>query len=130
MRLDQINSIQVAPMSLQLTTDDRLRLEKLRLERLRAFFCDSLALCPTYVSQPSHLVIACPEPWLVDRLLDEIEALCWYAWIVVGASYLSIYFAGEEVYETATVINEDIDEQGIDEQDIDELFLPNAWLND
>jgi hypothetical protein len=117
MRLDKLNSIQVAPMSLQLTTDDCLRLEKLRLERLRAFFCDSLALCSTYLSQPDHLAIACPEPWLVDRLLDEIEALCWYAWVIVGASYLSIYFVGEEIYATPTMMTED------------EVFLPNAWLN-
>lgn len=102
MRLDEINELQVALMSLQLTTDDLLKLEKLRLERLQAFFVESLALCFLHLNQSNHLAICCPDPRLVDQLLNEIEALCWYAWVIVGVTQLSVYFAGEEVYRTAT----------------------------
>lgn len=102
MRLDEINELQAALMSLQLTTDDLLKLEKLRLERLQAFFVESLGLCFVHLNQSNHLAICCPNPRLVDQLLDEIEALCWYAWVIVGVTQISIYFVGEEVYKTAT----------------------------
>ena len=89
-------------MSLELTTNDLLILEKQRLERLRSFFADSLRLCFIHINQNNVLTIHCSQPWIVDHLLDEIQQLRWYAWVIAGAQQISICFAQEEVYRTAT----------------------------
>ncbi|WP_421657124.1 hypothetical protein [Leptothermofonsia sp. ETS-13] len=86
-------------MSLDLTTNDLLLLEKYRLERLRSFFGNTLNLCFLHLDKNNTLAIHCSEPWVVDQVLNEINHLRWYAWIVVGARRLSIrlsiYFAEE-----------------------------------
>ena len=89
-------------MSLELTVEDSLLLEKHRLERLRSFFADTLAKCFLHLDQKNKLTIHCSEPWIVDQLLDEIDQLRWYVWVVVGAQRLSICFAQEEIYQTLT----------------------------
>jgi hypothetical protein len=94
--------LKAAAMSLELTVDDSLLLEKHRLERLRSFFADTLAKCFLHLDQNNTLKIHCSEPWIVDQLLSEIEQLRWYVWVLVGAQRLSICFAQEEVYRTST----------------------------
>lgn len=89
-------------MSLELTVKDSLTLEKYRLERLRSFFGSSLLHCVLHLNQKNTLTIHCSQPRLVDQLLEELDQLRWYAWVVVGAQRLSICFAQEEVYRTAT----------------------------
>ncbi len=89
-------------MSLELTVEDSLLLEKHRLERLRSFFADTLAKCCLHLDRTNSLKIHCSEPWMVDQLLSEIEQLRWYVWILVGAKRLSICFAQEEVYRAST----------------------------
>ena len=89
-------------MSLELTVEDSLMLEKNRLERLRSFFTDTLAKCFLHVDQKNLLTIHCSETWMVDQLLSEIDQLRWYVWVVVGAQRLSICFAQEEIYRTPT----------------------------
>ncbi|MGA7936381.1 MAG: hypothetical protein WCA35_22695 [Kovacikia sp.] len=89
-------------MSPELTADDLLILEQHRLERLRSFFGDTLRLCFLYLDRNNTLAIHCSEPWIVDQLLNEINELRWYSWIVVGAQQLSICFAQEEVHQTQT----------------------------
>lgn len=88
--------------SLEFTDDDRLILEGQRLERLRSFFCDTLSFCFLHLDQNNNLTIHCSEPWLVDQLLCEIDQLCWYTWVIVGASHLAIHFAQEEICKTQT----------------------------
>lgn len=87
---------------LELTDDDLLILERQRLERFRSFFCDTLPFCFLQLDQKNGLTIHCSEPWLVDQLLCEIDDLCWYAWVIVGAFHLSIYFSQEEICRTRT----------------------------
>jgi hypothetical protein len=90
-------------MSFNFTADDLLILETLRLERLRAFFAQILTDCVLYLDRQNCLTIHCPEPWMVDELVDQVEQLRWYSYIVVGAQRLSIYFSQEEVYSAITV---------------------------
>jgi hypothetical protein len=90
-------------MSFNLTDDDLVALEKQRLERFRSFFCDTLPFCFLHLNRKHTLTIHCSEPWLVDQLLCEIDQLAWYAWIVVGAYRVSLYFAQEEIHTTKTV---------------------------
>lgn len=89
-------------MTLELSSNDVLILEVLRLERFRSHFLDSLPLCFLHLDQNCTLAIHCSEAWLVDDLLAEIDLLCRYAWIVVGAYQVSIWFAQEEIYTTRT----------------------------
>lgn len=89
-------------MSLNFTADDLLILETLRLERLRAFFAQILMNCVLYLDRQNSLIIHCTEPWMVDELLAQVDQLCWYSYVVVGARQLSIYFSQEEVYSTIT----------------------------
>ncbi len=89
-------------MALELTDNDFLILEVLRLERFRTYFLDTLPLCFLLLDRNCTLAIHCSEPWLVDDLMAEIDQLCHYAWIVVGAYQVSIWFAQEEIYTTRT----------------------------
>lgn len=90
-------------MSFVLTSDDCLLLEKYRLERLCAFFAETLAQSFLYLDEHNQLTIHCAQAWMVDELLEDIHQLRWYSRIVVGAQQLSIYFAQTEVYKTTTL---------------------------
>lgn len=89
-------------MALELTHQDLLTLDKQRLERFRARFDDTLSFCLLYLDRGNDLKIHCSEPWVVDLLLYEIDQLAQCAWIVVGATQISIYYAQEEIYTTET----------------------------
>lgn len=89
-------------MALELTASDTFRLERLRLQRFRAFFPETLIACFLHLQQNHTLAIHCAEPWMVDQLLAEISELRWYAWMILGAKRISIYFAQEEIYKVST----------------------------
>ena len=89
-------------MSLELTVEDSLVLEKLRLDRLRSCFAETLAECFLHLSQNNTLTIHCSEAWMVDQLLSESDRLRGAVWVITGAQRLSICFAQEEVYRTST----------------------------
>jgi hypothetical protein len=89
-------------MSPELTASDTFRLERLRLQRFRSFFPEPLISCFLHLQQNNTLAIHCAEPWMVDQLLTDMSELRWYAWMIVGAKRLSIYFAQEEVYKVST----------------------------
>jgi len=89
-------------MSLELTVEDSLVLEKYRLDRLRSCFAETLATCFLHLSQSNTLTIHCSEAWMVDQLLSEIDRLRGAVWVITGAQQLSICFAQEEVYRTST----------------------------
>ena len=88
-------------MFLDLNHNDLLTLEQQRMERFRAFSLCSLS-CFLHLNQNNTLAIHCAEPWIVDQLLHDIEQLCWDAWVIVGASCLSIHYAQEEIYTANT----------------------------
>ncbi len=89
-------------MTTQLTTQDLSLLQQLRLERLQNLFAKSLGICLLEFEDAETLAIHCPEPWVVDRLLDNLNRLLKAIWIVVGVRYVSICFAGEEVHRAKT----------------------------
>ncbi len=85
-------------MLMQLTQRDLSVLEKHRLKRLRQLFVNSLGLCGLQLNRQRGLEIHCAEPWIVDRLMGDLDFLTWAIWIVIGAQTFSIYYAGEEIY--------------------------------
>jgi len=89
-------------MSVELTLNDLSVLELHRLDRLRSFFPDSLPFCLLHLEWDQTLRIHCPEPWLVDELLHELDKLNWYAWLVTGVEAVSICYALEEIHRAAT----------------------------
>jgi hypothetical protein len=82
----------------EMSLDDLMLLEQFRIERLRSFFSESLMQCPIYLDQDNRLTIHCPEPWLIDMLIDDLEELCDYAWLILGVESIVLSFAQEEVY--------------------------------
>ncbi|MBD2328248.1 hypothetical protein [Alkalinema sp. FACHB-956] len=93
-------------MSIQLNSEDRQILIQQRLKRFRKQFFHALATCRLQFSRRREcLVIHCPEPWIVDCLLEDVEALAEEARIIVGARVISLYFVGEEVYQASTEPN-------------------------
>ncbi|MEX0270228.1 hypothetical protein AB3R30_13880 [Leptolyngbyaceae cyanobacterium UHCC 1019] len=90
------------PMFLDLNHNDLLTLEQQRIERFRSTSLDSLSLCFLHLNPKNTLAIHCAEPWMVDQLLYDIEKICWEAWVLVGATHLSIYYAQEEIYTATT----------------------------
>lgn len=81
-----------------LTQNDLLRLEALRLTRLRSLFASALMFCLLQLDARNTLKIHCSEAWMVDHLLNRLDQLRWYAWTVTGAHRVSIYFLQEEIY--------------------------------
>ncbi|MBM0741913.1 hypothetical protein JOY44_09795 [Phormidium sp. CLA17] len=88
-------------MFLDFNHDDLLTLEQQRVERFRSSV-PSLSLCFLHLNQNNTLAIHCAEPWIVDQLLYDMEQLCWDAWVITGASRLSIHYAQEEIYAANT----------------------------
>jgi hypothetical protein len=89
-------------MLMQLTQRDLSVLERHRLNRLRQLFVKSLGLCVLKLNRHRALEIHCAEPWIVDRLMGDLDFLTWAIWIVVGTQTFSIYYAGEEIYTADT----------------------------
>ncbi len=85
-----------------LTKQDRRLLQQQRLDRFRAFFPNSLQPSLLALQANRQLVIHCAEAWMVDDLLDEVDRLRWYTWLVLGVKQVAICFAEEEIYSTAT----------------------------
>ncbi len=88
-------------MKIQLTTQDLALLEDLRLYRLRQRFTKSLGLCSLHLKSDT-LIVHCPEPWVVDRLLSDLERLLKAIWIIAGIKYVSICYAEEEIHRAKT----------------------------
>jgi hypothetical protein len=91
-------------MSFQITLEDLQILRQNRLDRLRKVFIKPLGLCRLQVTRRDRLVIHCPEPWVVDALMEDLDQLTEAARIVVGAQSMSICFVGEEIYRTRTLV--------------------------
>ena len=86
----------------QLTRQDLRLLEKYRIQRLRQLFPKTLGLCLIKLDHNDTLRVHCPEPWLVDRMICEVEQHFNSARLILGVRYISLYYAGEEVYKVET----------------------------
>ncbi|MCY7275877.1 MAG: hypothetical protein LH702_19605 [Phormidesmis sp. CAN_BIN44] len=89
-------------MSHQLTRQDLCLLEKYRIQRMRQLFSKTLGLCLLKLDNNHTLRVHCPEPWLVDRIIDEVDHLLDSTRQMLGVHRISLYYAGEEVYRTKT----------------------------
>ena len=81
-----------------ITLDDLVLLEQMRIERLRSFFSQSLTQCDICIDRSNRLTIYCPESWLIDLLMDDMEELGNHAWLILGVECIVLSFAQEEIY--------------------------------
>lgn len=80
-----------------ITLNDRIRLSQLRNKRLRSFFAQSLSNCVFHRTHHNMLIIHCPEAWMMDSILADLEEFCDYAWLILGVEAIALYFAQEEI---------------------------------
>jgi hypothetical protein len=92
----------------EMNIDDRDQLKYLRIQRLRQLFAHSLQACLMRVNPDNMLAVHCPQPEIVDELLNEMEDLCKYAWLVLGVRSIALYFCQEEILHTRTVEADDM----------------------
>jgi hypothetical protein len=84
--------------SFELTIYDLRLLEQLRLKRLRSSFAQSLSCCLIYLNHQKTLMVYCLELKDLQNLLNDLEDLCGYAELVLGAKVIALYFIEEEIY--------------------------------
>jgi hypothetical protein len=81
----------------EMTLDDRMRLERLRNERLRSFFAQELLNCIFRFNRHKVLEIHCPQASTIEALLPNVEELCDYAWLILGVEAVTLYFSWEPI---------------------------------
>lgn len=88
-------------MIFEFNSKDHARLTQRRIKRLAKLFLNPLGLCHLEVKL-DRLIVHCTEAWMIDSLMDDLEYISEAARIILGAQAISLYFAKEEVYQTAT----------------------------
>ncbi len=88
-------------MILEFNPKDHARLTQRRIKRLAKLFLNPLGLCHLEVKL-DRLIVHCTEAWMIDSLMDDLDYISEAARIILGAQAISLYFAKEEVYQTAT----------------------------
>ncbi len=88
-------------MIIEFNPKDHALLTQTRLKRLKRLFLHPLGLCHLELKR-DNLVVHCSEPWIVDQLMDDLDCFAETARVLLGARFVSLYFAKEEVYVTGT----------------------------
>jgi hypothetical protein len=86
----------------EINADDLNKLRYFRIERLRGLFISSLQRCLIRTDSANTLIIHCPDPGIVDELLNELEDLRNHAWMLLGVKSIALYFYQEEILRTRT----------------------------
>jgi hypothetical protein len=81
----------------EMTPQDLMLIQQLRSDRLRSFFAQKLMYCSLHQQPPRVLKICCSEAWIIDILFSDLDELCDYAWLILGAQEIALYFAQEEI---------------------------------
>jgi hypothetical protein len=79
-----------------MNTDDLEMLQQFRAQRFFCFFAASLQFCPIKISTDNILKIYCPHVEFVDVLLDELDDLCHYSYLILGVYGIILYWACPE----------------------------------
>ena len=85
-----------------LNVDDLNKLNQYRIERFLQFFTSALLSCRITLKEGNALVVDCPQIEVVDELLDDLEDLRSYAWLILGVRRITFHFCQEEVFCTDT----------------------------
>jgi hypothetical protein len=93
---------------MEFTLDDLLFLEKLRIERFREYLGEDFLEVAVSLDRDNRLAILCDRPSQVDDLLDDPEGRDYGVFVILGASAVEIYFAGEQVWESDSRLSAEI----------------------
>ncbi len=88
-------------MILEFSPKDYVRLTQRRLKRITKLFLNPLGFCHLEVKR-DRLIVHCTEAWMIDSLMDDLDYFSETARIILGARFISLCFAKEEVYRTTT----------------------------
>jgi hypothetical protein len=81
----------------EINVDDLNKLNQLRMERLIGLFSSSLPFCLIQIDADKVLSIHCHHAGIMDRLLAELEDLCYYSCLIVGAKSISLNSLHQEI---------------------------------
>ena len=81
----------------EMNIDDFNKLRQLRMERLIGLFSASLPFCLLQIDDENILSIHCYHAGITDRLIAELEDLCYYACLIVGAKLISLHSLQKEI---------------------------------
>jgi hypothetical protein len=88
-------------MTIEFNPTDRRLLNQRRLKRLRKLFLNPLGLCQLEFRR-DRLAVHCPEPWIVDVLMEDWDYFIEMTRVILGAQLISVHYAGEEILNTST----------------------------
>jgi hypothetical protein len=84
----------------EINVDDLNKLDRVRLDRLACFFTATLPCCEIQIEIGNILIIHCPNSTIANDLVEDIEDLSYYGWLVLGVRSIGIYLANEEILRT------------------------------
>jgi hypothetical protein len=83
-------------LSTRMNIEDMSKMNKLRVERLLSFFITSLQHCVIQIDTENTLSIYSSHPDIIKELVDELEDLKAYAWIILGARKVMLYYVDDK----------------------------------
>jgi hypothetical protein len=81
----------------EMNVNDLNKLKHLRIERLLGLFSSSLPFCLIQVDADNVLSIHCYHAGILERLISELEDLCYYSCLIVGVKFISLHSLNKEV---------------------------------
>jgi hypothetical protein len=81
----------------EMNVEDLNKLNQLRMERLIGLFSSSLPFCLIQIDEENVLSIHCHHAGIMDRLIGELEDLCYYACLIVGVKFISLHSLQKEI---------------------------------
>jgi hypothetical protein len=76
--------------------DDINRFNKLRIDRLNCLFNSTLPFCKIQIDHHHKLIIYCPASKIMDDLLDDLDDLYHYSWLILGVKVVVLCLAQAE----------------------------------
>jgi hypothetical protein len=81
----------------EMNVNDLNKLRHLRIERLIGLFSASLPFCLIQVDADDVLFIHCYHNGILNKLMSELEDLCYYSCLIVGVKFISLHSLNREV---------------------------------
>jgi hypothetical protein len=81
----------------EMNVDDLNKLKQLRMDRLLGLFSSSLPFCLIQIDADNVMSIHCHHAGIMDRLIGELEDLCYYACLIVGVKFISLHSLHKEI---------------------------------
>jgi hypothetical protein len=81
----------------EMNVNDLNKLRQLRMDRFIGLFSSTLPFCLIQIDAENVLTIHCYHAGIMNGLVSEIEDLCYYACLIIGAKFISLHLLQKEV---------------------------------